>query len=276
MKLKRLRHRFAGVPFQALTATATPRVREGIIAALQLQSPLVIAGSVNRSNIAYEVRFRSNIANLVGADADTGVGEGSEGGDDDSDDNDDGGDDDDDDDADDSGSDSGAGGSGALSRQQMQKLKLKKMQAQRLKQQQKRQKQQKRLQQKQQKKRKAKQSGGGGGGGGGGRSCGGGSNEAEKHAAALQDVVRFITGAPNANASGIVYCYKRRTVEDVACALQAAGLDAIPYHGGIDAARRRRAQQDWTNSSSMVMVATVAFGMGIDKVPAHYLFYCSS
>ncbi len=65
--------------------------------------------------------------------------------------------------------------------------------------------------------------------------------------------------------AGIVYCLSRRRVEEVAAWLCGKGRIALPYHAGLDAATRERNQDRFLNSEGVIMVATVAFGMGIDK-----------
>src|SRR6202051_456103 len=65
--------------------------------------------------------------------------------------------------------------------------------------------------------------------------------------------------------AGIVYCLSRAKVEDTAAALTKAGIEALPYHAGLDASLRARNQDRFLNEDGVVVVATVAFGMGIDK-----------
>jgi ATP-dependent DNA helicase RecQ len=68
-----------------------------------------------------------------------------------------------------------------------------------------------------------------------------------------------------AGGAGIVYCLSRRRVEELASQLQDDGIAALPYHAGLDAAVRRGNQEDFIRDDAQVMVATIAFGMGIDK-----------
>jgi ATP-dependent DNA helicase RecQ len=67
------------------------------------------------------------------------------------------------------------------------------------------------------------------------------------------------------NDAGIVYCLSRRKVEETADWLKARGWDALPYHAGLDAATRNANQTRFLREEGVIMVATVAFGMGIDK-----------
>ncbi|GJM02779.1 MAG: ATP-dependent DNA helicase RecQ [Rhodomicrobium sp.] len=71
--------------------------------------------------------------------------------------------------------------------------------------------------------------------------------------------------------SGIVYCLSRRKVEDVAEWLSAKGRVALPYHAGLDAETRRQAQARFLREDGIIMVATVAFGMGIDKPDVRFV-----
>src|SRR5574340_52594 len=71
--------------------------------------------------------------------------------------------------------------------------------------------------------------------------------------------------AEHADDSGIVYCLSRRKVEETAAWLKEQGWDALPYHAGLDAATRSKNQSRFLREEGVVMVATVAFGMGIDK-----------
>jgi ATP-dependent DNA helicase RecQ len=65
--------------------------------------------------------------------------------------------------------------------------------------------------------------------------------------------------------AGIVYCLSRKKVEETAVWLKESGWDALPYHAGLDAATRSKNQSRFLREDGVVMVATVAFGMGIDK-----------
>ncbi len=69
----------------------------------------------------------------------------------------------------------------------------------------------------------------------------------------------------HANDAGIVYCLSRKKVDETAAWLKERGWDALPYHAGLDAATRHKNQRRFLREEGVVMVATVAFGMGIDK-----------
>ena len=71
--------------------------------------------------------------------------------------------------------------------------------------------------------------------------------------------------------SGIVYCLSRRKVDDTAAWLQESSVNALPYHAGLDAATRAKNQKRFLREDGVVMVATVAFGMGIDKPDVRFV-----
>jgi ATP-dependent DNA helicase RecQ len=80
----------------------------------------------------------------------------------------------------------------------------------------------------------------------------------------------FITGR-HAGEAGIVYCLSRAKVEDTAAALNRAGIRALPYHAGLDANLRAHHQDRFLNEDGLVIVATIAFGMGIDKPDVRFV-----
>ena len=71
--------------------------------------------------------------------------------------------------------------------------------------------------------------------------------------------------------SGIVYCLSRKKVEDIAQFLCENGLDAIPYHAGLSMEVREANQRRFTREDNIIVVATVAFGMGIDKPDVRFV-----
>ncbi len=81
---------------------------------------------------------------------------------------------------------------------------------------------------------------------------------------AREDLLRFLDDEHPGDA-GIVYCLTRRAVEDTAAWLSAHGREALPYHAGLPAETRTRHQERFLREEGVIVVATVAFGMGIDK-----------
>ncbi len=81
---------------------------------------------------------------------------------------------------------------------------------------------------------------------------------------AREQLLRFIR-EEHAGDAGIVYCLSRKRVDEVAAGLAAQGLDALPYHAGLSAEVRAANQSRFINEEGVVIVATIAFGMGIDK-----------
>jgi ATP-dependent DNA helicase RecQ len=75
----------------------------------------------------------------------------------------------------------------------------------------------------------------------------------------------------HAGDAGIVYCLSRAKVEDIAASLSETGIPALPYHAGLDAAVRAKNQDRFLNEDGIVMVATIAFGMGIDKPDVRFV-----
>jgi ATP-dependent DNA helicase RecQ len=75
----------------------------------------------------------------------------------------------------------------------------------------------------------------------------------------------------HAGDAGIVYCLSRAKVEDTADALAKAGIAALPYHAGMDGSLRARNQDRFINEDGIVIVATIAFGMGIDKPDVRFV-----
>ena len=86
-----------------------------------------------------------------------------------------------------------------------------------------------------------------------------------------RDIIKFIKNNPEK--SGIIYCLSRKKVEELAEILQANGINARAYHAGMDSATRTQNQDDFLMEKIDVIVATIAFGMGIDKPDVRYVIH---
>lgn len=86
-----------------------------------------------------------------------------------------------------------------------------------------------------------------------------------------RDIIRFIKSNPGK--SGIIYCLSRKKVEELANTLTLNNITAHPYHAGMDAATRAKNQDDFLMEKVSVIVATIAFGMGIDKPDVRYVIH---
>ena len=86
-----------------------------------------------------------------------------------------------------------------------------------------------------------------------------------------RDIIRFIK--QKEGRSGIIYCLSRKKVEELAELLVANGVKALPYHAGMDAATRAKNQDDFLMERADVIVATIAFGMGIDKPDVRFVIH---
>jgi ATP-dependent DNA helicase RecQ len=91
----------------------------------------------------------------------------------------------------------------------------------------------------------------------------------EKKDASTQ-LLRFIE-REHPGEAGVVYCQSRKRVEEVAAMLAQAGIHALPYHAGLDFRVRQANQNQFLRAEGVVMVATIAFGMGIDKPDVRFL-----
>ena len=85
------------------------------------------------------------------------------------------------------------------------------------------------------------------------------------------EIIKFIKS--NNGKSGIVYCLARKSVEELTEALKVNGINALPYHAGLDSKTRARNQDMFLNEDCNVIVATIAFGMGIDKPDVRFVIH---
>jgi ATP-dependent DNA helicase RecQ len=92
----------------------------------------------------------------------------------------------------------------------------------------------------------------------------------QEAAGAREALLRFIRER-HAGEAGIVYCLSRKRVDEVATWLSSQGLTALAYHAGMEADARRRTQERFLNDDGVIVVATIAFGMGIDKPDVRFV-----
>lgn len=87
----------------------------------------------------------------------------------------------------------------------------------------------------------------------------------------IKEIIKYIKQNPGK--SGIIYCLSRKKVEELAEMLQVNGIKALPYHAGLDASARASHQDKFLMEEAEVIVATIAFGMGIDKPDVRYVIH---
>lgn len=86
-----------------------------------------------------------------------------------------------------------------------------------------------------------------------------------------KEIIRYIKNNPGK--SGIIYCLSRKKVEEMAEALKVNGIKALPYHAGMDSATRTANQDKFLMEEADIIVATIAFGMGIDKPDVRFVIH---
>ena len=90
-------------------------------------------------------------------------------------------------------------------------------------------------------------------------------------AQAQKEIVQFIKSLNGA--SGIIYVQSRKSTEEIAKVLTLNGINAMPYHAGLDSKTRNRVQDNFLMEDLDVIVATIAFGMGIDKPDVRFVIH---
>jgi ATP-dependent DNA helicase RecQ len=86
-----------------------------------------------------------------------------------------------------------------------------------------------------------------------------------------KEIIRYIKS--NAGKSGIIYCLSRKKVEEISELLKVNGINALPYHAGMDASTRSDNQDKFLMEEAEIIVATIAFGMGIDKPDVRFVMH---
>ncbi|MCC6691730.1 MAG: DNA helicase RecQ [Bacteroidia bacterium] len=87
----------------------------------------------------------------------------------------------------------------------------------------------------------------------------------------VKEIIKYVKSQPGK--SGIIYCLSRKKVEELAEVLKVNGIKALPYHAGLDASTRARTQDQFLMEDIDVIVATIAFGMGIDKPDVRFVIH---
>ena len=87
----------------------------------------------------------------------------------------------------------------------------------------------------------------------------------------IKQMIKYIK--QRKNESGVIYCLSRKKVEEIAEVLQINGINALPYHAGLEAKKRAKHQEAFLMDECNVIVATIAFGMGIDKADIRYVIH---
>lgn len=87
----------------------------------------------------------------------------------------------------------------------------------------------------------------------------------------VKEIIKYVKSQPEK--SGIIYCLSRKKVEELAESLQVNGIKALPYHAGLDASTRAKHQDAFLMEDVDVIVATIAFGMGIDKPDVRFVLH---
>ncbi|NLN95076.1 MAG: DNA helicase RecQ [Bacteroidales bacterium] len=87
----------------------------------------------------------------------------------------------------------------------------------------------------------------------------------------VKDIIKYIKN--NSGKSGIIYCLSRKKVEEISETLQVNGIKALPYHAGLDSSTRKINQDKFLMEEVDIIVATIAFGMGIDKPDVRFVIH---
>ena len=98
-------------------------------------------------------------------------------------------------------------------------------------------------------------------------------SDVESRGIEVEDDIADYVQTRHGGESGIVYCHKKATVESCAMALRAAGITAAPFHGSVKPKDKDENLTKWLSGEILVMCATVAFGMGVDKADVRFVVH---
>ncbi|EUD68008.1 adenosinetriphosphatase [Plasmodium inui San Antonio 1] len=88
-----------------------------------------------------------------------------------------------------------------------------------------------------------------------------------------ESIFHIIQEKRNLDKIGIIYCFKRNTCDEISMYLREQGFQALSYHAGLSNSARKRIQEKWVNGNAKILVATIAFGMGIDRKDVSFIIH---
>ncbi|GAW80249.1 ATP-dependent DNA helicase Q1 [Plasmodium gonderi] len=88
-----------------------------------------------------------------------------------------------------------------------------------------------------------------------------------------KSIFHIIQEKRNMNKIGIIYCFKRNTCDEISKYLREQGFQALSYHAGLTNSARKKIQEKWVNGNANILVATIAFGMGIDRKDVSFIIH---
>ncbi|KNA00386.1 DNA helicase [Plasmodium vivax North Korean] len=93
------------------------------------------------------------------------------------------------------------------------------------------------------------------------------------HTEKKKSIFHIIQEKRNLDKIGIIYCFKRNTCDEISKYLREQGFQALSYHAGLTNSARKRIQEKWVNGNAKILVATIAFGMGIDRKDVSFIIH---
>ncbi|ANQ07222.1 DNA helicase [Plasmodium coatneyi] len=93
------------------------------------------------------------------------------------------------------------------------------------------------------------------------------------HTEKKRSIFHIIQEKRNVDKIGIIYCFKRNTCDEISKYLREQGIQALSYHAGLTTSARKRIQEKWINGKAKILVATIAFGMGIDRKDVSFIIH---